>query len=276
MDTSRLTCGNTQLVTLAGVGLTCTRSERQEIHVFVWWVLAAGYQAVAALQQRPHRSHNHSRQRGKRPHGHHNHSRAAECTLDPFSHPHIPTFLRTFFLSSSYVSVCQLQAPLSLVHTSVWVRQRKWSIQEVWNFSSDFNQQFISAIMSVSFMSSVSSIIHHSSFSTLSIHQEFISSLSIHHHSSYILLLSACNIALHMTSVSVHHHSSSSAASLHKLLSIFTALLTVMQRQFQCMHGMLRCVRFIGQTRTRLIGQTTAAKRVTVLWDTCVDPEVDR
>ena len=71
-------------------------------------------------------------------------------------------------------------------------------------------------------------------------------------------------------------HSSSSAASLHKLLSIFTALLTVMQRQFQCMHGMLRCVRFIGQTTTRLIGQTTAAKRVTVLWDTCVDPEVNR
>ena len=257
MDTSRLTCGNTQLVTLAGVGLTCTRSERQEIHVFVWWVLAAGYQAVAALQQRPHRPHNHSRQRGKRPHRPHNHSRAAECSLDPVSHPHIPTFFRTFFLSSSHVSVCQLQAPLSLVHTSVWVRQRKWSIQEVWNFSSNFNQQFISAIMSVSFMSSVSSIIHHSSFSTLSIHQEFISSLSIHHHSS-------------------SHHSSSFAASLHKSLSIFTALLTVMQRQFQCMHGMLRCVRFIGQTTTRLIGQTTAAKRVTVLWDTCVDPEVDR
>ena len=137
--------------------------------------------AVAALQQRPHRPHNHSRQRPHRPH---NHSRAAECSLDPFSHPHIPTFFRTFFLSSSHVSVCQLQAPLSLVHTSVWVRQRKWSIQEVWNFSSNFNQQFISAIMSVSFMSSVSSIIHHSSFSTLSIHQEFISSLSIHHHSS--------------------------------------------------------------------------------------------
>ena len=233
---------------------------------------------MAALQQRPHRPHNHSRQR---PHIPHNHSRAAECSLDPFSHPHIATFFRTFFLSSSHVSVCQLQAPLSLVHTSVWVRQRKWSIQEVWNFSSNFNQQFISAIMSVSFMSSVSSIIHHSSFSTLSIHQEFISSLSIHHHSSShhsssILLLSACNIALHMTSVSVHHHSSSSAASLHNLLSIFTALLTVMQRQFQCMHGMLRCVRFIGQTTTRLIGQTTAAKRVIVLWDTCVDPEVDR
>ena len=137
--------------------------------------------AVAALQQRPHRPHNHSRQRPHRPH---NHSRAAECSLDPFSHPHIPTFFRTFFLSSSHVSVCQLQAPLSLVHTSVWVRQRKWRIQEVWNFSSNFNQQFISAIMSVSFMSSVSSIIHHSSFSTLSIHQEFISSLSIHHHSS--------------------------------------------------------------------------------------------
>ena len=183
MDTSRLTCGNTQLVTLAGVGLTCTRSERQEIHVFVWWVLAAGYQAVAALQQRPHRPHNHSRQRGKRPHrphNHsrqrgkrphrpHNHSRAAECSLDPFSHPQIPTFLRTFFLSSSHVSVCQLQAPLSLVHTSVWIRKRKWTIQEVWNFSSNFNQQFISAIMSVSFMSSVSSMIHHSSFSTLSI-----------------------------------------------------------------------------------------------------------
>ena len=204
MDTSRLTCGNTQLVTLAGVGLTCTRSERQEIHVFVWWVLAAGYQAVAALQQRPHRPHHHSKQRGKRPHRPHNHSRAAECSLDPFSHPHIPTLFRTFFLSSSHVavcqlqaplslnrvrlqgntSVCQLQAPLSLVHTSVWVRQRKWSIQEVWNFSSNFNQQFISAIMSVSFMSSVSSIIHHSSFSTISIHQEFISSLSIHHHSS--------------------------------------------------------------------------------------------
>ena len=217
---------------------------------------------MAALQQRPHRPHNHSR--------------AAECSLDPFSHPHIPTFVRTFFLSSSHVSVCQLQAPLSLVHTSVMVRQRKWSIQEVWNFSSNFNQQFISAIMSVSFMSSLSSIIHHSSFSTLSIHQEFISSLFIHHHSSSILLLSACNIALHMTSVSVHHHSSSSAASLDKLLSIFTALLTVMQRQFQCMHGMLRCVRFIGQTTTRLIGQTTAAERVTVLWDTCVDPEVDR
>ena len=235
MDTSRLTCGNTQLVTLAGVGLTCTRSERQEIHVFVWWVLAAGYQAVAALQQRPHRSHNHSRQRGKRPHGHHNHSRAAECTLDPFSHPHIPTYFRTFFLSSSHVSVCQLQAPLSLVHTSVWVhqrkwsiqevwnfrsnfnqqfisaimsvsfmssvsfiihvhtsvwvRQRKWSIQEVWNFRSNFNQQFISAIMSVSFMSSVSSIIYHSSFSTLSIHQEFISSLSIHHHASSFIII---------------------------------------------------------------------------------------
>ena len=255
MDTSRLTCGNTQLVTLSGVGLTCTRSERQEIHVFVWWVLAAGYQAVAALQQRPHRPHNHSRQRGKRPHRPHNHSRAAECSLDPFSHPHIPTFFRTFFLSSSHVSVCQLQAPLSLVHTSVWVRQRKWSIQEVWNFSSNFNQQFISAIMSVSFMSSVSSIIHHSSFSTY----QFIRSLS----AVYRFII-------------MHHHSSSSAASLHKLLSIFTALLTVMQRQFQCMHGMLRCVRFIGQTRTRLIGQTTAAKRVTVLWDTCVDPEVDR
>ena len=125
-------------------------------------------------------------------------------------------------------------------------------------------------------------IIHHSAL------YQFIRSLSavyrfiiihhliIHHHSSSILLLSACNIALHMTSVSVHHHSSSSAASLHELLSIFTALLTVMQRQFQCMHGMLRCVRFIGQTTTRLIGQTTAAKRVTVLWDTCVDPEVDR
>ena len=96
--------------------------------------------AVAALQQRPHRPHNHSRQRPHRPH---NHSRAAECSLDPFSHPHIPTFFRTFFLSSSHVSVCQLQAPLSLVHTSVWVRQRKWSIQEVWNFSSNFNQQFI-------------------------------------------------------------------------------------------------------------------------------------
>ena len=231
MDTSRLTCGNTQLVTLAGVGLTCTRSERQEIHVFVWWVLAAGYQAVAALQQGPHRFHNHSRQRGKRPHGHHNHSRAAECSLDPFSHPHIPTFFHTFFLSSSHVSVCQLQAPLSLVHTSVWVRKRKWSIQEVWNFSSNFNQQFISAIMSVSFMSSVSSIIHHSSFSTLSI-QSF-------------------------------NHSISNS-------------INVMQRQFQCMHGMLRCVRFIGQSRTRLIGQTTAARRVTVLWDTRVNPEVDR
>ena len=68
--------------------------------------------AVAALQQRPHRPHNHSRQRPHRPH---NHSRAAECSLDPFSHPHIPTFFRTFFLSSSHVSVCQLQAPLSLM-----------------------------------------------------------------------------------------------------------------------------------------------------------------
>ena len=103
----------------------------------------------------------------------------------------------------------------------------------------------------------------------------------IHHSAPYqfIRSLSAVYrfIIIHVISfIIMHHHSSSSAASLHKLLSIFTALLTVMQRQFQCMHGMLRCVRFIGQTTTRLIGQTTAAKRVTVLWDTCVDPEVDR
>ena len=115
-------------------------------------------------------------------------------------------------------------------------------------------------------------IIHHSAlhqFIGLLIHHH-----SSSHHSSSTLLLSACNIAFHMTSVAVHHHSSSSAASLHELLSVFTALLTIMQRQLQCMHGMLRCVRLIGQTTTRLIGQTTAAKRVTVLWDTCVDPKV--
>ena len=148
----------------------------------------------------------------------------------------------------------------------------------------EFQFPFQSAVHSNNHVSviHVISFIHHTSFVTSSIHQECISSLSIHHHSSSqqpfqsILLLSTCNITFHMTSVSVHHHSSSSAASLHKLLSIFTALLTVMQQQLQCMHGMLRCVRLIGQTTTRLIGQTTAGKRVTVLWDTCVDPKVDR
>ena len=147
----------------------------------------------------------------------------------------------------------------------------------------EFQFQFQSAVQLSNHVSviHVISFIHHTSF----IIHHFINSSAVYYQSmdsssqqsfQSMLLLSACHITFHMTSVSVQHHSSSSAASLHKLLSIFTALLTVMQRQLQCMHAMLRCVRLIGQTTTSLIGQTTAAKRVTVLWDTCVDPKVDR
>ena len=214
MDTSRLTCGNTQLVTLAGVGLTCTRSERQEIHVFVWWVLAAGYQAVAALQQRPHRPHNHSRQRGKRPHrphNHsrqrgkrphrpHNHSRAAECSLDPFSHPHIPTFFAHSFCPPAMYPCARFRR-----HCRLYIPQFGYAKE-----NGAFRRFGISVPISISSSSQQSCQCH-------SCHQ-FHPSFIIHHSALYQFIRSLSAV---YRFIIIHHHPQHHSINYYQYLQLF-------------------------------------------------------
>ena len=198
MDTSRLTCGNTQLVTLAGVGLTCTRSERQEIHVFVWWVLAAGYQAVAALQQRPHRSHNHSRQKeGKDP-------TDTTTTAEPQNVHLIPFLTRIYrhFFAHSFCPPAMYLCPSFRRHCRLYIPQFGYARE-----NEAFRRFGISVPLSISSSSQQSCQCHschqfHPSYiiHNSSLHQ-FISSLL----AVYGFIISAI-ISIHVAVVSMSHY----------------------------------------------------------------------